>query len=207
MKKMFLLASVFAVASLSAQVIVSFNFNTALGNEPSYSADFIETSLVSSASISRGTGLTPASGAGSFNSSGFTLAGLDLTDYYSITLTPKVGASLSLSGVFFDGRRSSTGPTSWEVFSSFDGFASTLASGTMPNDAVTHSFAVPLTGFEGITDTLEFRIHAFGSASGAGTWRLDNILVPEPHEWGMIAGIGLLGVAFIQRVRRTQSPA
>jgi len=212
MRKMFflLLAIVLVVTTQTlkaATIISSFNFASAAGNEESYSADIINGDFLQEASITRGLGITPASGAGTFSSSGFTLAGPDASDYYSLTLIPKTGTALSLWDMSFGERRSSTGPLNWELRSS-QNFSLTLASGTMPDDTNIRNHVISLSELSETTEPIEFRLYGFGAEGGTGTWRLDDIefqAVPEPRGYGITVGIGLLAFV-LYTYRRRKAP-
>jgi hypothetical protein len=84
----------------------------------------------------------------------------------------------------------------------------TLASGTMPDDIATRSHVISLTGLAETTEPIEFRLYGFGAEGGSGTWRLDDIefqTVPEPREWKIVFGIGLLVFALFTNRRRKTS--
>lgn len=197
--------------------IVTFSFTGALGNEASFAPDAQPTGAVVS-SMSRGSGLTPSTTADTFNSSAWTTAAsIDFSDYYTFTITPDPGYFMTLSSLQLDERRSGTGIRSWAVRSSLDSFSSNLSLFSVPDDtsvrtAQTTSFS---SAFESLTSGVELRLYGFSAESGSGTWRIDNVQVsgsltaaPEPHEYALVASLGLVGFAAYRRwsERKNEGP-
>lgn len=69
------------------------------------------------------------------------------------------------------------------------------------------------SSFSGLDSTIEFRLYGFAAEGAGGTWRLSSsgdalglqifgAVVPEPHEYAALAGVGLLGFAAWRRSRR-----
>jgi subtilisin-like proprotein convertase family protein len=99
---------------------------------------------------------------------GFTGTG---SNWFQFSLTIPDGTTVNVSRIKFDDRRSNTGPSTWAVRSSLDGFGSDLASGASHLSFTTNEETIapgPLTG------TVTFRIIG-GGGTGGGTWRLDNV--------------------------------
>ncbi|MEW6156783.1 MAG: hypothetical protein AB1813_05085 [Verrucomicrobiota bacterium] len=200
------LAVLLSSAALHAQLVV-FSFNGSAGNESTFAPD-AQPANGTVGNMSRGSGLTPSSAAGTFSSTSFTTGTLDTTDFYSFTITPDAGFDLTLTSLQLDERRSSTGITSWSVRSSLDNFSSDLSLFNVPDDTNTRLDQTTTLGaaFQNLTSTIEFRIYGFASESGAGTWRIDNVEafgsfspVPEPEEYALAAALGLVGFAFWRR--------
>jgi hypothetical protein len=77
-----------------------------------------------------------------------------------------------------DDQRSTTGPTTFVVRSSLDGFTADL--GTFPTHvaiATGHTSLRLGPAFAGLKTPVEFRIFAFGASGAAGTWRIDNVVL------------------------------
>ncbi|RYF57153.1 MAG: hypothetical protein EOO39_35775 [Cytophagaceae bacterium] len=126
--------------------------------------------------VARGAGVTATGGANSLNSSGWSTTGIDLTDYYGFTITPNTGSTVSLSNLAFTFQRSGTGPTSFAVRSSVDGFATDLYTTTEPAANTTGlSRTIPLTGITGLQNlatATTIRIYGYTATGTAGTFRL-----------------------------------
>ncbi|HWO21583.1 MAG TPA: Ig-like domain-containing protein [Kofleriaceae bacterium] len=166
-------------ATCKKENIVVFSFATAAGNEVTFPADSLAPGLATIPVMSRGAGLTPSPAAGAFSSSGFTLnTTLDPTDFYAFTVTPAVGAMVSMFGITLDERRSGTGIRNWSVRSSLDSFAADISVFTVPNDTNPRTQQIPLgTAFRNLTAPVEFRFYGYASGASTGTWRLDNVKV------------------------------
>lgn len=100
--------------------------------------------------------------------------------YFEFTFTPDAGRQFAATSLSFGARSTSTGPKAYAVFTSADGFATPVASGTFSSDSV---WRMNVTSFSGVTgaagEAVTFRIFGFnGTGSpGAGTanWRLDDV--------------------------------
>ena len=157
-----------------------FTFTGAAGTELTFAADDpLAAGLASKPVISRGPGLTPSAAANAFSSTAFTTtAAIDLTDYYTFTVTPTAGFTASVRSIELDERRSGTGILSWAVRSSLDGFTADVASFTVPNDTNTRHQIITLgSAFGSLAAPVEFRIYGFAAAASTGTWRLDNVAI------------------------------
>jgi len=92
-------------------------------------------------------------------------------NWFEFTLTIPGGSTVNVSRLNFDDRKSNTGPSSWFIRSSLDGYVSDLASGNSHLSFSTNEATItpgPLTG------AVTFRIYGSGG-TGGGTWRLDNV--------------------------------
>lgn len=153
----------------TAGVLATYSFTSAAGNQTSTAAASSATGLVAGA-VQRSSGLTAVSGAGSINSSGWpTAAQLDATKYYTFTLAPPSGCTLTLSSSAIDAKASSTGPTSAAIATSKDSYAATATVSTsVPS--------TPTLGVSGATGTIEVRVYGWAASSTSGTFRLQNTL-------------------------------
>ncbi len=166
-------------ATCQIEPLASFSFTGRLGNEVSVPADLVNlTALASAPVISRGAGVSPSGAAGAFSSNGWTTATtLDVTDYYTITVTPAAGKTLTLTRLELDESRSATGIANWVVRSSLDSFATDLSAFTVPDVTTARTNeATPLgAAFSALTAPVEFRIYGFHAEAATGTWRVDNV--------------------------------
>lgn len=161
-------------AAYAVSFTATYTFTGSPGNQASEPVDSNPTGATFSA-ISRGAGLTAATGLNSINSSGWTTLLLaDTADYYTLTATPSAGFTMNLDELAFTERRSLTGIRTFEIRSSLDGFLLPLFVPTpVPdNDANRRqTFSLgPL--FDNLTSAVEFRILGYAAESAAGTWRL-----------------------------------
>jgi PEP-CTERM motif len=135
-------------------------------------------------------------------------ATFDSGRYFTFTLN--AGAALTLDTVQFDllatpEEGGDGGPTRFALRSSLDGFSSDAISGTLGSSFATETFS-PHTAV-GVSQAIEFRIYAWGTANGGATLSADNvrvtgaIAVPEPST-AVLAGLALIGIAFWRRTTR-----
>jgi hypothetical protein len=170
----------FAVPDQTNASLITFSFTGSSGNEASLAPD-AQPDHLSVSDLIRGSGLSAASGAGTFSASGWTTGtALDPNDYFAFSITPEIGWTMTLTDLLLDERRSLTGIHEWSVRSSLDGFASDLESFAVPDNDLTRanqSLLLPGLLFSDLTSAVEFRIYGFGSESASGTWRIDNVRV------------------------------
>jgi hypothetical protein len=150
--------------------LVTFDLSSQTGSETSAAATSSATGVVGGA-LARASGLTPQSGAGSINSSGWPAASsADKSLYYTFTVTPEAGCTVSLTALALDVQASGTGPASVDVGTSVDGYValSTAVAGTSSGSVpLSASAAAPVT------------IHVFGygpSTGSGGTLRIQSTL-------------------------------
>lgn len=131
-------------------------------------------------------------------------SGASETHYVSFTLTPDSGLALDVLALSFDERNpTASGPTGFDVYTSVDGFTSSILSGALaPNATSFTNHSVALSGpFAAISGPFTVRISGFGGPASApqGVWLLDNITLtataaPEPSTLALFAvlAVGLM---------------
>jgi hypothetical protein len=150
--------------------LVTFDLSSQSGSEASAAATTVATG-VTSGDLSRASGLTAVSGSGSINASGWpTASTADATKYFTFTVTPASGCTVSLTTLALDVSASSTGPTKADVATSGDSFATHTAS-----FAGTATPTATLTGASG-TGPIEVRVYGYAAGGSAGTFRIRNEL-------------------------------
>ena len=142
-----------------------------LGNQPGGELSAAPTSTasgVSGSSLSRSSSLVPNGGSGSINSSNWP-ASFDASRYYTFSITPSAGCTLSLTTLSLQVRASASGPSAGSVATSADTFAARQA---MP---AIGTASIALGGASGAS-AIEVRIYGYGASSATGTFRLENTL-------------------------------
>lgn len=107
----------------------------------------------------------------------------DSSGYFELTLTPDNGYSISLRGISFGTRSTSTGPTQLDIRTSLDAYSTALV--TLPVNANANwAFVNPVFTAFTFTAPLTVRIYGYaplGTANitggSANNWRLDDIKV------------------------------
>jgi hypothetical protein len=97
-----------------------------------------------------------------------------MSAYFEFTLTPAAGYRVTLSGIDFGTRSTSTGPQAYSIRSSADSYAGELAAGSISND----SLWVLMTAATSLTSTAPLTLRMFGHSGTGGTannWRIDDL--------------------------------
>ena len=162
----------------------------------------VGTSTVSSAAAGRfsftnwGIGAPVGTGSTSVNTYSLMTGVLDPTKYYGVDITPLSGYDVTLTGITFDTRRSSTGIRSYAVRSSADAYGSNLPASVTSNtnisiagsneffwelDANTGNQSgstITLSGanFTNFNTPISFRIHAWNAEATSGTFGIDSVV-------------------------------
>ncbi|HLP09733.1 MAG TPA: DNA/RNA non-specific endonuclease [Opitutaceae bacterium] len=102
--------------------------------------------------------------------------------FFTFTLTPAARTKLSVQGISFGNRSTSTGPQAYAVYTSADGFISPIASGTFANNSKWLWHTPTVTSVSAPTGApIEVRIYGFngtGTAqAGVANWRIDDLTV------------------------------
>ncbi len=141
------------------------------------------TALLTAVSVSSGyAGATGGNNAGAAARTGALNRNVGGSAYFEFTLRPSAAAQLVVSGLSFGARSTGTGPQAFALFSSADGYAAAVATGSLANNSawalLTPTFA-PITGAAGAPIT--FRLYGYagtGSPSaGTANWRIDDLAV------------------------------
>lgn len=155
---------------------------------------------------------TPAS-AGN-NSQSSALGGPLVTEssaYFAISLSNTSSYAMTIVSVGFGSRSTGTGPASYALRSSLDGYAQDIAggTGTLPTTSTwayyTNSFATPLEITPG--GAAQLRLYGYGGSAlnlNNLTWRIDDlqvVVVPEPSTVASLAGLLVVCLAAAARSR------
>ena len=156
---------------------VTYTFTGSPGNQVSEAVDSNPIGALFS-DITRGSGIAPASGVDSMNSSGWTTgSSLDPDDYYEWTITPLAGFELDLTEFFVIFQRSETGPRSLDVRNSLDGFGAFRLLATVGDDTANHGVGAgngttAMWEVDDITAPVTFRIYGYDAEDASGELRL-----------------------------------
>jgi len=167
------------------------------------------------------TGWTTGASDGSNTFSG----GIDLSDYFQVTIAPAALYSIDLTSVAFTLQRSGTGIRQYSIRSSLDGYATNLAASISPPNAnlsvvagdifqvadpiitAQNGSLLSLTGsFLELEAPVTFRFYAWNSETSGGTFSIDNVAftgtataIPEPSTYAAIMGVVTLAVVLYRR--------
>jgi autotransporter-associated beta strand protein len=160
-----------AVPQVQAQTNIWTNPIT--GTDPGLSNPYTTGDVVASnitvSGIGRGGGVTGSAAANRYNATSWDTVAIDLTAYFTFTLTPTSGFEIDFNSFVYTGQASGTGPTSFAFRSSVDGFAANIGT---PNASGT---TISLSGasYQSITSAIEFRLYGWGASAAGGTRSVD----------------------------------
>ena len=126
-------------------------------------------------------------------------------DFFTFTLTPAAGQTLSLSGLSLDYGNAGADVRAFFVRSNLsDNFATTILTGSIPVGPASTTAAADFSAlpqYQNLTGPVTFRVYGIIDTNPARTLVYDNIIVsgsvvPEP------AALGLLGLAGLMLKRR-----
>ncbi len=130
---------------------------------------------ITAGDLARSASLTPNAGSGSINSYNWPINthAIDPGSYYTFTISPANGCPLTLSTLAVDLQSSGTGPSTVEVSTSVDGFAThqTLALGS--GGSLSTNVALSVSGASG---AVEVRLYGYGGSNARGTLRIANTM-------------------------------
>lgn len=176
----FFIAIYLPAHQLSAQSIGNWTFNNLLTGTAGLH------NTVSSADFSASVPIRSYNGGTEyFGENGWPTGAANTAMYLQFSLSPLSGYQLDISTIVLRMRRSNTGapagsgPLSWSLRSSLDGFAADITNGSM-----THNYAdyavTPGAAFTNIYSTITFRLYGYNttiSSGGNSRLVLDNIVV------------------------------
>jgi DNA/RNA endonuclease G (NUC1) len=185
-------AATLVVAAPVAGDVVYWSFDTATpGNFPAgvTSSALTQnnnngtTPLLTSVSISSGyAGASGGNNAGAAARVGPLNTAASGSAYFEFTLTPAAGQPLTVTGLSFGSRSTSTGPQAYDIFSSVDNFTTRVATGALVNNSTWTLQAPVMTTVTGAAGSaVTFRIYGYGGSGSAATstanWRIDDLKI------------------------------
>lgn len=154
--------------------------NPITGTNPNSTNPYVTGQIVDAnitvSGVGRGSGITGNAGNDRYNATAWTMSGLDVTDYYTFTLTPIPNYKINLSSFEFTLQRSSTGPVNYALRSSIDNFASDVSTGAFPMTAALQTVVLSGTAFQNITSAITFRIYGYNAGSNVGTASVNDFI-------------------------------
>lgn len=165
---------------------VSIFENPITGTNPNtsnpYTTGQIVNADISVSGIGRGSGITGTNANDRYTASGWNSTSFDAADYFEFVLTPNAGYSIKFNSFVYTGQTSGTGPTSFAVRSSLDGFTSDI--GTPNSTGTTIDLSSPI--YSNITSQITFRIYGWNASGSGGTFSINsfvfsgNVLLASP---------------------------
>jgi len=105
--------------------------------------------------IGRGTGVAGNNANDRYNTNGWDSVSLDSNDYITFTLTPNTGYYIDFSSFVYNGTASGSGPTSFAMRSSLDGFTANIGSPTASGTTISLAAAA----YDMVPSAITYRIY------------------------------------------------
>lgn len=155
-------------------LVTGFSFTGVRSMDVTYPSDGVNPKLTTPPVMSQ-VGVVPSSNAGFFGGLAWTNApSADPGQYFSFTVSPVAGETMTLSTLSLQSLRSGPGPLAFSLRSSLDDFAADIQAFSTVS-AASGSYAIVLpASFVNLTTAVEFRLYAF-AATSLGYWRIDNV--------------------------------
>ncbi len=182
-------------ATAPAQTLFTYSFSDVTASSGLTSAGGVAGGITFGSFSATGTPSNP-NASGRFSFTGWSLGGINTSEYYEMTISLQPGFSLDLDGVTFTIQRSATGIRNYCVRSSMDGFGANIMASIDPANAGLSVVGVPDantfeiadiatanvgsrlsfdSAFDAITSPLTLRFYGFTAESSAGTFSLDDV--------------------------------
>lgn len=170
---------VFLSSNAVAQTLAQWNFdvNTTATTTPANAT--VSTATWSAGTMTFPAGHTSASTDKALSTTGFNTAAINTAKYLSFSVTPAANYAIVLNNISFYDQKSGTGPTTWVLRSSLDGYAANLNTPTATNTPFADNPNVVELGldFQNISTAVTFRLYAYGASGSTGTWRVDDLTI------------------------------
>lgn len=158
---------------------VSIWSNTITGTNPStsnpYTTGDVKNANITVSGIGRGAGIVGTSAGDRYNANGWDTTSIDTAAYFEFTLTPNANYKIDFDSFDFTGQRSNTGPTTFAVRSSVDGFINNIGNLSITGTTA-NSKTVDISGsdYKNITSVITFRIYGWGASASTGTFSIND---------------------------------
>ncbi|RZJ73313.1 choice-of-anchor D domain-containing protein [Flavobacterium sp.] len=107
-----------------------------------------------------------------YNTSGWNGAAINVARYFTFTLTPNSGSRINFVSFAYNGQASGTGPTSFAVRSSLDGYATNIGTAAVTGTNISLAAAA----YQNITSAITFRVYAWGASAAGGTFSINDFI-------------------------------
>ncbi len=199
-----LLAAFSLAASHETGAAVIFT-NPITGSNPNTANPFADGQTVdvnvTVSGIGRGDGINGTNTNDRYNATSWNTVALDSTAYFTFTITPNAGYAIDFENFVYTGQASGMGPSSFAFRSSLDGFAGDVGSPTATGTTIDLS----ALAFQGITESIEFRLYGWGATNVGGTFSVNDFTfngdvyaIPEPSR-ALLISLGALGLVLRRR--------
>ncbi|HMP22226.1 MAG TPA: T9SS type A sorting domain-containing protein [Ferruginibacter sp.] len=113
-----------------------------------------------------------------FNASNWpTAASVDLNKYFSFTMTSNAGYAIDFINFSYTMQRSATGPQTFAVRSSVDGFATNIATITETGTTeVLKNVSLTAAAYQNISSPITYRIYGYSASGGGGTFSINSFI-------------------------------
>ncbi len=165
-----------SVTSSSATLSVTTTLwtNPITGTNPNttnpYTTGDVKDANITVSGISRGTSIVGTNANDRYNANTWNTSSLGPNGYFQFTLTPNTNYQINFSSFTYTGQTSGTGPTSFELRSSVDGYTSAIGTPTATGTTIS------LTGasYQNIGSAISFRLYGWNALGSGGTFSVND---------------------------------
>ncbi len=178
MKKIAYLKSL--TLSITCLCVVSFGFGQSIFTNPiteinpntnnPYTTGQTVDSNITVSGIGIGSGTTPRNFTDAYSASSWNTPSIDLTAYFEFIIIPNSGYEIDFTSFVYNSTISGTGPTTFAVRSSIDGYTANIGSPIVGATTIDLSASV----YQNITSAITFRIYAWNASSTVGRFRISD---------------------------------
>lgn len=156
------------------------------------------TPLLDNSSVSSGyAGASGGNNAGAAARVGALNTGTNGSAFFQFSVTPIAGESVTLTGISFGTRSTSTGPQAYTLRSSLDNYAADIATGTMSTGSWLLRSNTGLTVAGSTNQVITFRLYGYNGtgtpAVNTANWRIDDLALTMT-----VTGTSLVTTYFLQ---------
>ncbi|MEO6490473.1 MAG: YDG domain-containing protein [Ferruginibacter sp.] len=170
----FAATSVQQTQDVVAPTPVSIFSNPITGTNPNlanpYTAGQVVNVNITVSGIGRGSGITGTNANDRYTASGWNSVAFDANDYFEFTLIPNSGYRIDFSSFNYTAQASATGPTTFALRSSVDGYSSNIGT---PNSTGT-TILLSAGAYQLVTASTTFRLYGWGGSAAGGTFSVNS---------------------------------